>query len=65
MQSGLFEAIDITPDIIDVGIKPYQMDEVDLDNLKFQWEATKVDFDQGFIEFQVNFTSAIWISSGE
>ena len=65
MQSGLFEAIDITPDIIDVGIKPYQIDRVDLDNLKFQWEATKVDFDQGFIEFQVNFTSAIWISSGE
>lgn len=34
-------------------------------DLSFEWEATNINYLDGYIELQVNFTDAIMISTGE
>jgi hypothetical protein len=50
LEPSLFELSDLTPYLIDIYVEPFDPEEVDEENLKFIWEATKVDYDLAFIE---------------
>ena len=60
----LFYKEDITPSLIEFTIESTE-DGVDAKNLKFDWEATKVDYELGQIDFQLDFSNPVWISAGD
>jgi len=40
-------------------------DTVDPAKLKFDWEAINIDYKKGQIDFQVDFSNPVWLSSGD
>ena len=63
MIPELFYKEDITPELIELGVLVSDPDSK-TEKLSFEWEATAINYDMGYIDFQVNFTDPVWISSG-
>ena len=62
MIPELFYKEDITPELIELSFMVSDPDS-NTDKLTFEWEATGINYDMGYIDFQVNFTDPVWISS--
>jgi hypothetical protein len=51
----LFYKEDITPELIEFTISSSE-DSVSTNKMSFEWEATNINYEEGQIDFQINFT---------